>query len=173
MVIRKFRRVARLGRVVGTGLALTACHPSPVEVDAATLDVRAAIARAEIAASARPSPDSVQVTVSVTNPRRRAVVVQLGGPPYRSGNIPAAETHGVGFGVRVVAADGGPPRGPSTWTWGQPAVTLGARQTLRHTVTIRAAADDAGEMTVTPGRYRVIASFGKQEAAPLDLNVRP
>jgi hypothetical protein len=101
------------------------------------------------------------------------VVVQLGGPPYKSGNIPAAEAHGVGFGVRVLAADGGPDGGPSAWTWGQPAVTLGARQTVRHTVTLRAAADGAGDLTVTPGRYRVVASFGKQEAAPLDLRVLP
>lgn len=30
-----------------------------------------------------------------------------------------------------------------------------------------------GLMGITPGRYRVIASFGKQEAAPLDLRVLP
>ncbi len=167
------RHVAGIRTVVGTGLAVAACHPSPVEVDATALEVRAASTTAAIAVSASGGGDTVQVAVSVTNPRGRPVVVQLGGPPYRSGQIPAAETQGVGFGVRVVSADEGPPRGPSTWTWGQPTVRVGARETLRFTVTLRATSDGAGEMAVAPGRYRVIASFGKQEAAPLELRVLP
>lgn len=165
--------IARLGPVIGAALTLAACHQTPVEVDASALVVRAAITTTEIAASARQGRDTAQVTVSVTNPRWQSVVVQLGGPPYKSGNISAAETHGIGFGVRVIAADSGPPRGPSTSTWGQPTITLGPRATLRHTVTLRATADGTGGMAVTPGRYRIVASFGKQEAAPLDLRVLP
>jgi len=159
------------------GLALAACHQSPVNVDASKLEVRATITAPVITASAPQGRDTTQVTVSVTNPRWRPVVVQLGGPPYTSGNMPAAMTHGVGFGVRVVSVDNGPSRGPSQWTWGQQTMRLGARQTLQHTVTLGttgiASSSGSGLMGITPGRYRVIASFGKQEAAPLDLSVLP
>jgi hypothetical protein len=167
--------VARL--IPTIALALAACHQSPVSVDASKLEVRATITAPVITASAPQGRDTTQVTVSVTNPRWRPVVVQLGGPPYTSGNMPAAKTHGVGFGVRVVSVDSGPPRGPSQWSWGQPAIRLGARQTLHYTVTLGTTGTESkpgsGLMGITPGHYRVIASFGKQEAAPLDLRVSP
>ena len=91
--------------------------------------------------------------------------------------MPAAMTHGVGLGVRVVSVDSGPSRGPSQWTWGQQTMRLGARQTRQHTVTLGTTGSESkpgsGLMGITPGQYRVIASFGKQEAAPLDLRVVP
>ncbi len=167
------RSLAPLGVVA----ALAACHRSPVDVESAALDVRAAVSATRIAASGPAGGDTAQVTVRVTNPRRRPVVVRLGGPPYTGGQIPAAETEGIGFGVRLVSVDGGPPRGPSQWTWGQPTIRLGARQTLTYTVTIGAVRDPSppgsGMRGVTPGQYRVVASFGKHEAAPLELRVDP
>jgi hypothetical protein len=107
-------------------LVAAACNRSPVSVDASALQVRADVSPAVIAASASPGGDSVRVVVSVTNPDWGPVVVLLGGPPYKSGNIPAAQTSGIGFGVRVLGADSATRGGPSAWTWGQPTVALGA-----------------------------------------------
>ena len=156
-----------------SALILAACSASPVSVDDSALQVRATVSPAVIAAPAAPAGDSVRVLVSVTNPDARPVVVQLGGPPYRSGNIPAAETSGIGFGVRVLGADSARQGGPSEWTWGQPTVALGARATLRHTFFIRVGAQSGAGLRVPPGTYRVVASFGRQEAAPAELRVLP
>jgi hypothetical protein len=152
---------------------LTACHSTPVGVEAGELVVRAEVTPTEIAASAVPQVGDVHVVVSVTNPRARAVVVHLGGPPYISGQIPAAETSGIGFGVRVLRVDDATLIGPSSWTWGQPDVTIGPRETARHTFVIQIASQRQSGLSVTPGTYRVIGSFGREEAAPIELRVRP
>ena len=171
---RRAQLMAAAGAVV---LVFTAaCSRSPVSVDSSAVEVRAIVSPVVAAASESPDGDSVRVVVSVTNPQVRPVVVQLGGPPYKSGQIPAAETHGIGFGVRVLATDSvgrAQGRGPSQWTWGQPTMALGARATLRHTFVVRVAAQPVGDLSVTPGWYRVIASFGRQEAAPVELRVLP
>jgi len=170
-----FRTAARGPLLTIAGLALLACSRSPVEVDASALRVRAAISTTQISASGPLGGDSAQVTVSVANPGWRPVRVELGGPPYTSGNIPASATHGMGFGVRVVSIGDDHPHGPSTWTWGQRTMTVGARATIQYTVTVRAvtAANARADMAVTPGQYQVFGSFGTQEAAPLDLRVLP
>ena len=171
------RCFARLSAALAAGLALVSCHSSPVAVEASALEVRAALSTSRIAASGRAGGDTASVMVSVTNPQGRPVVIHLGGPPYKSGQIPAAETEGIGFGVRLVSVDSGPSRGPSQWTWGQPSISFGAWQTMTYTVTIGATNDTpppgSGMRGVTPGWYRVVASFGKQEAAPLELRVDP
>lgn len=157
---------------VAAGIALlAACRHAPVSIDAAALEVRADVTPTQIAAS--PAGGRVLVVVSVTNPRWQPVVVELGGPPYKSGNIPAAETRGIGFGVRVVPADSTTHDAPSEWTWGQPTLRLGARATERHTFLVQVGATTAGGLHVTPGAYRVVASFGRQEAAPVALRVLP
>jgi hypothetical protein len=163
----------RVSSAASAALLVAACRHAPVGVDASALQVRADVTPTAIAASARPDAGQVQVVVSVTNPGRQAVTVQLGGPPYKSGNIPAAETEGIGFGVRVLPADSATRGAPSEWTWGQPTVTLGARATLRHTFVVSVGAEPAGGLHVTPGTYRVVASFGRREAAPVTLHVRP
>ena len=177
MILGKSYSFARPSAVLCAGLAITSCHASPMAVEASALEVRATLSPARIAASGPSGGDTAVVIVSVTNPKDRPVVIELGGPPYKSGQIPAAETEGIGFGVRVVSVDSGPPRGPSTWTWGQPRISFLARQTLTFTVTVGAAHGSpppgSGMRGVTPGRYRVVASFGKQEAAPLELRVDP
>lgn len=161
------------GRAAASALFIAACSPSPVSVDGSALVVRATVSPAVIVASAVPLGDSVRVVVSVTNPDAHPVVVELGGPPYRSGNIPAAETSGIGFGVRVLGADSATQGGPSEWTWGQPTVALGARATVRHTFFIKVGAQSKPGLRVAPGTYRVVASFGRQEAAPAELRVLP
>jgi hypothetical protein len=128
----QIRRVTAAASVV----LLAACHHTPVGVDASELQVRAKVTPTEIAASAHLEGGDVHVVVSVTNPRAQSVVVHLGGPPYKSGQIPAAETSGIGFGVRVLRVDGATPSGPSEWTWGQPDITIGPRKTVRHTFVI-------------------------------------
>jgi hypothetical protein len=172
--MERYRRMksGRIGCVVGIALLAGACHQTPVDVDASVLQIRAELTPTEIAASARPS-GGVQVVVSITNPEWHAVSVQLGGPPYKSGNIPAAETYGIGFGVRVLGADSATRGGPSEWTWGQPTVTLGSRATVRHTFVIQVGTQRAGGLSVTPGSYSVVTSFGRQEAAPIKLHVLP
>ena len=135
---RSFRRPSA---ALAAGLALAACHSSPVAVEASALEVQATLSTTRIAATGLAGGDIALVTVSVTNPQDRPVVIELGGPPYKSGQFPAAETEGIGFGLRLVSVNSGPPRGPSEWTWGQPRVSFGARQTLRYTVTIGAAND--------------------------------
>ena len=154
-------------------LLAAACNQSPVSVDAGSLRLRAEVSPVVIAASASPAGDSVQVVVSLTNPRWRPVVVQLGGPPYTSGNIPAAQTSGIGFGVRVLGADSATRGGPSEWMWGQPTVALGSRETLRHTFFIKVGTESAHGLSVRPGTYHVVASFGWQEATPIELHVLP
>lgn len=160
----------------GTLIALAASalalgyRPSPVEVDASTLPVEAMVAPTPLAIG---SGDSLRITVSVTNPYAHGVVVALGGPPYITGQIPAAETTGAGFGARVVRTVGGPAEGPSEWTWGQPTVSLAPHETLRHTFVFGVGTDGAqGPVLAGAGRYRVIASFGRREAAPLFVTVR-
>ena len=89
------RCFARLSAALAAGLALVSCHSSPVAVEASALEVRAALSTSRIAASGRAGGDTASVMVSVTNPQGRPVVIHLGGPPYKSGQIPAAETEGI------------------------------------------------------------------------------
>lgn len=167
------RTAPLLAVLLATGVSLIACSRSPVEVDASALRVRASISTAQISVSDTTGGDSTQVTVSVTNPAWRPVRVELGGPPYSSGNMPASATHGMGFGVRAVSIGDG--HGPSTWTWGQPTMMVGARATIQYAVTLRAvkASNTRATMGVPPGLYHVFGSFGTQEAVPLDLRVLP
>lgn len=167
---------SRLGRISAAAslvLLSAACHGTPLEVDSSALQVKVDVTPREIVASASPDGGLVQVVVSVTNPRLQPVVVQLGGPPYKSGQIPAAETSGIGFGVRVMADDNTNGVGPSEWTFGQPTFTLGPRATERHTFVIQVRAQRTSGLSVTPGSYHVIASFGRQEVAPIELHVLP
>jgi hypothetical protein len=159
-------------RTVIVAAATLGCHGAPVEVDAITLDTRVDVASATLSASA--PADSLRVTVSVTNPSSRQAVVTLGGPPYHFGTIPAAETQGIGFGVRVLRSDSAGSGGPTAWTWGQPTFTFGPWETRRHTFVFAVGTDPAAQGAVLPGpgTYRIIASFGRREAAPLLITVR-
>jgi hypothetical protein len=152
--------------------AALGCHGAPVEVDSTALYIRADVASTTLSASA--PADSLRVTVSVTNPSSRDAFVTLGGPPYHSGTIPAAETQGIGFGVRVLRSDSAGSGGPTAWTWGQPTFTFGPRETRRYTFVFAVGADTAAQGSVLPGpgTYRIIASFGRREAAPLLIIVR-
>lgn len=162
------------GRFAASVLLLAAaCRESSLTVDASALQIRADVSPTEIAASASPADGRVQVVVSITNPRRQPVAVQLGGPPYKSGVIPAAETQGIGFGMRVLGADSTTSRGPTEWTWGQPTVNLGSRETLRHTFVLHVGGTDTSANRLRPGTYRIVTSFGRQEAAPVVLHVLP
>ena len=161
------------GNAVMAILLLAAACRSPVSIDASALQVSAEVSPAEIVASRSLDGDSVRVIVTITNPAAYPVVVELGGPPYKSGNISAAQTSGIGFGVRLLGADGATHGGPSEWTWGQPTMTLGPRATLRHTFIIKVGGKTSSGLNAIPGNYRVLASFGRQEAAPVELRVLP
>ncbi len=159
----------RLAYALLIALAL-GCSPSPLEVPSEALAVTA---RLESESLSIASGDSLRVTISVANPRERPVTVRLGGPPYKTGQIPAAETEGAGFGARVIALDRPERGGPSSWTWGQPTIVLRARDSLSHTFIFAAVPSGAsGSVLPGPGTYRVIASFGHREAAPLVVRVR-
>lgn len=158
--------------LTGIVLVVVACRQTPVSVDASALQIRAAVTPAEVSAT-RPPAGGVELVISVTNPRVQPVAVQLGGPPYKTGVIPAAETEGVGFGMRVLGADSATSRGPTEWTWGQPVVNLGARETLRHTFLLSVASTDTSVNRLKPGTYRIVTSFGRKEAAPIMLRVVP
>ncbi len=144
------------------------CHRAPRQLPSTGLTVEAEVAPRVL--STRSLSDSLRVTVIVTNPTSTRVAVSLGGPPYRTGQIPAAETIGAGFGVRVLREDSG--KGPSGWTWGEPIITFGPRGSRRYTFTIPVVRDLNPRGLVLPGagRYRV-ASFGRQEAAPVIVTV--
>ena len=165
----QIRRITAAASIV----LLAACHQTPVGVDASELQVRAEVTPTDIAASANAEGGEVLVVASVTNLRAQPVVVHLGGPPYKSGQIPTAETSGIGFGVRVLRVDGATPSGPNEWTWGQPDISIGPRETVRHTFVLRVASQRQSGLSITPGTYRVVASFGREEAAPIELHVRP
>jgi len=113
--------------------------------------------------------DSVEISVRVTNPRWRPVFVDLGGPPYRLRSRPE-ESSGQGFGYRIERPDGSP-GGPGSRTFGHPIYSFDARETLRHTWTVRVNA--TGGYGLAPGDYRVIGSFGKSGGAVARLTVRP
>lgn len=166
-------RRGRISIAASIVLLAAACRSTPLEVDSSALQVKVDVTPREIVASADPDGGRVEVVVSVTNPRLLPVVVQLGGPPYKSGQIPAAETSGIGFGVRVLADDITNGIGPSEWTSGQPTFTLGPHATERHTFVIQVRAQRASALSITPGLYHVVASFGRQEVAPIELHVLP
>jgi hypothetical protein len=159
------------GVVPMVALALAvACHHPAALLDWTSLLVSAVVSPSVVSA---PRDSIVTVTVSVTNPENRQVVVHLGGPPYKTGVIPAAETNGAGFGMRVLAADPAGPRGPTEWTWGQPDYTFGPRETLTHEFTLRLRASGPSESLLGPGRYSILASFGHKEAPIVSLVVQP
>ena len=145
------------------------CHPAAL-LDSTSLLVSAVV---HPSIGSAPRDSIVTVTVSVTNPENRQVVVHLGGPPYKTGVIPAAETNGAGFGMRVLAGDSAGPRGPTEWTWGQSDYTFGPRETLTHEFTLRLRASGPDDKPLKPGRYSILASFGHKEAQIISLAVQP
>lgn len=168
----RFDSGVRSCALTGIVLVVMACRQTLVSVDASALQITAAITPSEVSAT-RPPAGGVELVISVTNQRAHPVAVQLGGPPYKTGVIPAAETQGAGFGMRVLGADSATRRGPTEWTWGQPVINLGPRETLRHTFFLAVASTDTSVNRLKPGTYRIVPSFGRQEAAPLMLRVVP
>src|SRR5688572_27455994 len=94
------------GHVVALTLSVltsAACGRGPTTVDASLLHIDAEVAPSTVSLLSASDSALIEVTVRVTNPQNRAIVVELGGPPYKSGQIPAAQTIGIGYGLRVVS----------------------------------------------------------------------
>ena len=151
---------------------MVSCADGPTSLRSTLLHVRAEAVPS--VASLGEASDSVliEVNVFVTNPLNQAVIVELGGPPYISGQIPASETNGIGFGLRVLASEGQVHGGPALWTWGKPVFAFPPRGTLSHTFRLTARAVNSSGIAILPGRYRLVPSFGHQEGATLDLTVQ-
>ena len=111
----------------------------------------------------------LDLTVRATNAGPQRIVVPLGSGVMTQGAT-AAESQGVGFGLRVMRADGTPVAMrflPPSDT----AVTLNAGATLRQQFHL-----DFGTqkpVALPPGNYDVVGSLGRVEAPPIRLRVRP
>ena len=113
--------------------------------------------------------DGLDLTVRATNAGPQRIVVPLGGPAMTQGAT-AAESDGVGFGLRVARTDGTPVAmrflPPSDTI-----VALNAGATLRQQFHLDFGTEKPGALP--PGNYEVIGSFGRAEAPPIRLRVRP
>jgi len=119
--------------------------------------------------SVRQFEDGLDLTVRATNAGPRRIVVPLGGPAMKTGAT-AGESEAVGFGLRVVRTDGA----PIAMRFLPPedtAVTLNAGATLRQQFHLDFGTGTPGALP--PGDYDVIGSFGRTEAPPVRLRVRP
>ena len=163
------------GRVVALALivvAFAACGSGPTTVDASALYVDAQVAPSAVSLLSSSDSALIEVTVRVTNLQNRAIVVELGGPPYKSGQIPAAQTVGIGYGLRVLADAGQVHGGPALWTWGRPTFHFGPLETQSRTFRLVARAAQSTGTDIVPGRYRLVPSFGREEGMELALSVQ-
>ncbi len=113
--------------------------------------------------------DGLDLTVRATNAGPQRIVVPLGAPEMTRGST-AAESDGVGFGLRVTRADGTPVAMrflPPSDT----AIALNAGATLRQQFHLDFGTGKPGALP--PGDYDVTGSFGRVEAPPIRLRVRP
>jgi hypothetical protein len=149
----------------------------PVEVPASALRLKVAVSPVV----SKTAGDSIRIFIWVANPRLQPVHVNLG-PGTRFGYGGAPRSEGISCGWEIRAAPPGTNSGPSGGLWGQHVIRFGPLRYRRCQFAIPVNEEvrqmpggstrSSGE-DLPPGEYLVIASFGKQEAAPVRFVVRP
>ena len=122
--------------------------------------------------SIRDTTAELSISIVVTNPTDRDIIVVTGGPPYSIRGDPA-DSRGLTQSFRIASDDDPLNAGPSADAWGEPVDTIFAKQGEYFPHVVKLSLWRSGGWPLVPGTYRVRSYYNGREGESAQFTLIP